>query len=300
MGTALTQHVHGIAADAAMEAVAHEFTRLERLWSVFDPQSEISELARCAGLHPMPVCTDTAAVLTQAKQLCVHTEGAFDVTAGPLIALWRIATLRGELPRRTDIAEARTLVRIDDLVIGDGLDHAFLRRRGQSLDLGGIGKGYAADRARELYAQHGVRHAVLDFGGHIVAVGCRSDGSPWKVGIQDPGASRGAWLGYLEADDTSVVTSGSYERPFEVAGQRLSHIIDPRTGRPGSDELTSVTVVMPSSTVADALATGFMVLGIERSLALLDSMPGVEAVFIDRRGTPTLTKGLVGRFHGAA
>jgi thiamine biosynthesis lipoprotein len=311
----LSQRVYGIHGAQCTERAAVEIARLERLWSVFLPHSEISELARSAGSHPSAISSDTATVLLAAKRWRAWSEGAFDVMGAPLFALWREAAARGRVPESSQVSACLKLVNDQDLVLdalSDGTPQdlsaarrpmletsaarAFLRRKGECVDLGGIAKGFAADRCRELYGQQGVRHAVLDLGGNAVVLGPRPDGSPWRVGIQSPWGAPGACIGYLEVEDCSVVTSGHYERYFEVAGRRYSHIVDPRTGHPVCNDLLSVTVVARSSMDADAVSTACSVLGLTRSLAMLADARDVEALFIDRSHAVHLTPGLVHRF----
>lgn len=316
MGTMLSQRVYGIHGTACAEAAAAEVARLERLWSVFIPHSEVSELARSAGSRPISISSDTATLLLAAKRWRIWSEGAFNVMGAPLFALWREAAARGCVPESSQVSACLELVNDQDLLLDVPSDiasrdaafaqrpireapaaRAFLNRKGECLDLGGIAKGYAADRCRELYLQQGIRHAVLDLGGNAVVLGTRPDGSAWRVGIQSPWGARGTCVGNLEVEDCSVVTSGHYERYFEIAGRRYSHIVDPRTGEPVCNDLLSVTIVARSSMDADAAATACSVLGLTRSLAMLQHATDVEALFIDRSHAVHLTPGLVHRYH---
>ena len=153
------------------------------------------------------------------------------------------------------------------------------------LDLGGIAKGYAADRGAEVLRQKGIGKALLDFGGNIYALGTKSDTEQWRIGIQNPFEPRGNFIGILNVSDLSVVTSGTYERYFELDGVRYHHILDPSTGFPADTGLVSVTIIAASSMTADALATGVFVLGITQGLTLVEAFDGVEAILIgdDRR-----------------
>ncbi|HKP58995.1 MAG TPA: FAD:protein FMN transferase [Polyangiales bacterium] len=296
MGTLVQQRVYGIGGERACAEAHAEIARLEALWSVFREDSEICQLARCAGRSSILVHEDTFAVLAQAMQLHGLSGGAFDITAGPLLKLWRQAAQRDSLPEPEELAAARALVGIHDLVLGPGCS-AQLGRKGQSIDLGAIGKGYAADRCLELYRQQGVRHALIDLGGNVAALGCRPDGAAWRVGIQAPGRPRGEWFGYLEVTDSSIVTSGSYERGYEVAGQRYSHVLDPRTGVPVSNAVLSATVMADSSTFADGLSTACLILGVERSLELANAL-GAEVLLLDEAGVHA-TAGIAQVFHAA-
>jgi FAD:protein FMN transferase len=170
---------------------------------------------------------------------------------------------------------------------------------GQSADLGGVGKGYAADRMLAVFRRHGVRSACLDFGGNVAVLSAKPDGSPWTVGVRHPGRA-GELIGVLEARNESVVTSGDDQRAVTGSdGVRRSHILDPRTGLPTESGLLSVTVTAQSSAVADALATALFAAGMREGAEFLLRYPGAQAVFIDRDATVYLTRGLAHRFRAA-
>jgi len=201
--------------------VSARVARLEALWSVFRPTSELSRLAAHAGDPCMVVAPATADIFRHAHKLHALTHGALDITSGSLVRLWRVAAERGYTPTSEELTAARALVNIADLEVTE-TDRARLRRMGQQLDLGAIGKGYAAERCIELYIQQGARHAMIDLGGNVAVLGSKPDGSAWRVGIQAPTGRRGEHLGYLEVRDCSVVTSGSYERVYEVAASVIN------------------------------------------------------------------------------
>lgn len=300
MGTDVAQRVYGLHAGRCAALAVSEIARLEGLWSVYRSQSTISQLGRSAGVQAIDIDADTSRILSMAKRFSEMTGGSFDVTAAPLLALWSEAAARGHLPDRAEIERLLPLVDSRDIELRPG-PQAFLKQRGQRVDLGGIGKGYAADRCVALYRQNGIRHALINLGGNVAVMGRKPDGAPWRVGIQAPHGPRGEWIGYLDAEDCSIVTSGSYERYFEIAGIRYSHIVNPLTGVPVMSDAASVTIVSTSSACGDALATACMVLGIERSLALIRKATAPEgllgAVLIDTHGQVYVTGDLEGRFH---
>ncbi|MGE5541891.1 MAG: FAD:protein FMN transferase, partial [Bacillota bacterium] len=197
-----------------------------------------------------------------------------------------------------EIERALSLVDYRDLQVNTQSGSASLSRTGQMVDLGGIAKGYAADRAREIYVRRGIRSAIVDLGGDVVVVGLGPGGSPWRVGIQHPEERQGTLVGVLRASNEAVVTSGDYERFVDTGGARYHHIIDPATGYPAQGGLTSVTVVCGDSTLADALATAVFVLGPERGSRLLHTLPGTGAVLVEAPPARRLhiTPGLQGRF----
>ena len=269
------------------------------------PDSPVVEIGRQAGIAPVRVGADLIQVLERALHFARISDGAFDPTIGPLTGLWGIGTHTQRVPEQTEIAAALDLVDWRDLVIDRDAGTVFLRRRGMSLDLGSIAKGYAGDEVARIAREAGLGHALIDLGGNIVLVGRRWRGradEPWRIGVRNPIEGRDAHLGVLEVYDTSVVTSGVNERFFEIPGPdgtggRFHHLLCTLDGFPVSNGLLSVTVVTGSSTDADALSTAAFALGYERGRALVDSMPGFEAIFVfdDRR--VKITDGLVGIFR---
>jgi thiamine biosynthesis lipoprotein len=171
-----------------------------------------------------------------------------------------------------------------------------LKKTGQSLDLGGIAKGYAADEVRHILTKNGVKSAMINLGGNIVAIGRRPDGKPWQIGIQNPLQPTGIYLGVISAEDKTVVTSGCNERFFMKDGVRYHHIIDPRTGKPAQSGLLSVTAVCKNSAEADALTTALFILGQEKGLKLLKKFKA-EAIFVKEDLSVFATPGLAKCFE---
>ena len=261
--------------------------------------SGIVAINRQAGLEPVKVRADLLEVLEKALHYAELSDGAFDPTVGPLVQLWGIGTDAQCIPGDEEIAAALELVNWRDVVIDRKAGTVFLRRQGMALDLGAIAKGYAGDEALRIAREAKVKRAVFDLGGNIVTLGWRIRGKkgkepqPWRIGIQNPLSDRGTYMGVLSVHDTSVVTSGVYERFFESGGKRYHHILSTANGYPVDNGLLSVTIVTESSTAADALSTTVFALGFERGKALVDSMPNTEAIFIfDDRGV-VITNGLI-------
>jgi FAD:protein FMN transferase len=282
MGTTVNQEVNGINAAQAAEDVFREIKRLEGLWSPFLGTSEITLLNTSAGIKPVPVSPETARILSFAKSVHSLSSGAFDISAGPLIQLWRESLQKGSPPREERINDAGALKGCAEIRVIAGCQ-AYLPRKGQSVDLGAVGKGYAADRAGEIYRRSGIRSACISLGGNVLVVGRRPGGECWTIGVRDPAGGRDECIGYFKVEDCSAVTSGGYERFVEREGSRYHHIIDPATGRPSASDAASVTVIASSSMVADALSTAAFVLGIEKGRRLIESLKGVQAVFVDNK-----------------
>lgn len=294
MGTLMAHKAFGRRGEECLAAVRAEIARLEGLLSRFVPGSDVSRVNRSAGLRAESLSPDGYAVLAQALDFC---RDGFDVTIAPLVALWAQGKAAGRAPEEAQIRRALALVDYRDLILEPQAGTAALRRAGQALDLGGIGKGFAGDRILALYRAFGVASAYSNLGGNVVTLGNRPDGAPWQIGIQHP-RQAGRLLGAVAVTGQSVVTSGDYQRYFiDAHGQRCHHILNPATGYPARSGLVSVSIVAASSLVADALSTILFVAGLEPGLEILQSYPGSEAIFVDEALHVWITPGLAGRFR---
>ena len=265
--------------------------RLERYLSLFRPESELSRFNALPGGTWMPVSEDTFALFCASVHYGRITDGAFDVTAGPLTALWRDAIKEQRIPADSDIISRKRLVDYKAISLDDGQGRVRLRCDGQSVDFGGIAKGYAADRVFDIMHKSAVQNAVINFGGTVGVLG-----KAQLIGIQHPCRPTGEPMGTLTLQNAFAVTSGGYERGFTVNGERYHHIIDPRSGMPSQCGLLSVTLVGEEAAALDALATAVFVLGAERSLPLLRSMK-IEALFVTAEGAVLVTPGLEKSFR---
>lgn len=218
------------------------------------------------------------------------TNGAFDITIAPLSSLWNFTDTSPVIPEKEDIANALTRVGYENISI-DG-EKVFLLDNA-SIDLGGIAKGYIADKLKEFFLSKDVKSAVINLGGNILEIGNKPNGQPYLVGIQYPFEQSGKTIATVKTFDKSVVTSGCYERYFELNEQIYHHILDPKTGYPVNNELLSVTIISDDSTLGDCLSTACYVLGYEDSVKLLDSLPDVEGIFVDKDFALHLTDGLI-------
>jgi thiamine biosynthesis lipoprotein len=298
MGTVITHKVFGEKAQEALRAAGAETVRLEKLLSRFLPDSDISRLNNMAGRGTVQVSCETFEVLTGAYGYSKRCQGSFDVTVGPLADLWRVLKRASSPPAEPEIKKVLPLVDYTGLILNDGYD-AGLKKRGQSVDLGGIGKGYAADGIIDVFKGFGVASAYTNLGGNVAVIGSKPDGSPWRVGIQHP-RKPGELIGAVSVTDKSVVTSGDYRRCFIGAdGKRYHHILDPKTGYPADQGLISVTVVSESSMAADALSTVLFTSGLHRGAEILKAFPGTEATLIDTDLRIHITRGLIDAFQAA-
>jgi thiamine biosynthesis lipoprotein len=273
------------AADACIRAAFDVQDRVNELMSYQREDSELSTVNRNAGDKPVSVDPLTFEVLQRSVQFSKLSDGAFDVTVGPLMDLWKAAGEANVPPTEEALTEARTKVGYEKLILDEKNMTVGFAVRGMRVDLGGIGKGYAVDKAVEAMKKLGAIGGMVDLGGNIRCFGQPPRGQEqWRVGLQDPNVGPDEMdssriLLILALTEQSVATSGDYRRFVEVRGTKQSHIIDTGTGK-GADKLVSDTIIAADATTADALSTAVNVLGPEKGLALIERLPDVEAILI--------------------
>ncbi len=266
----------------AIKAAFAEIEKVEQAASTYRPTSEVSRLAAAAGGPPMAISECLGRLLRRGMEIAEETDGAFDMTCGPLVRLWRKTWKRGKAPTRQQIEAARALVGRHALELSPDGRRARLLKPGMSLALGGIAKGYAVDQAVAAIRQVGITSALVDAGGDIYALGSPPYRDKWLVGVRDPANPKGILPKALAVANQAVATSGDYLQFGTVKGHRYSHILDPRTGRP-VEKMASVTVVAPDATTADAYATAASVLGPQKAIEFGESRRGVEMLVIYRK-----------------
>jgi thiamine biosynthesis lipoprotein len=270
---------------ACIEAAMEMQRRVDLLMSYHNPDSLLNQVNRLAGAEPVVVDELTFEVLERAVRASELSGGAFDVTVGPLIDLWRRAGEANEPPTDAALAEARGKVGYDKLILNERDRTVRFAVEGMRVDLGGIAKGYAIDKSVEAMKSRGALGGMVDIGGDVRCFGRPpKEQTHWLIGLQDPAVGPEDFgstepLLVLSISDAAVTTSGDYRRFVEVEGQKQSHIMDTSTGR-GADKLVSVTIIAPHATTADALATAVSVLGSDKGLALVESLDNVEAILI--------------------
>lgn len=303
MGTLVRVSAYGrgeASLKSAVEAVLAEISRLEELFSVNIAGSDIDRInadpARAGGHE---VSAETYELLKLALSEAKATGGAFDPTVGALVRFWGIGTENPHIPSAADDGDIAEMlgavgwdkVRLRETSGADGQERAayFVSAgAGQALDLGAVAKGYAADRAAAILREHGVKSALVDIGGNLMAIGSSPKRREWRLGFQDPFRPRGNYFASISASDATIVTSGAYERFVMKDGVAYHHILDPKTGRPASSDLDSVSIVMEqagsglNSARADALATGLFVMGFDRAVKFLEGHGDVQAVLVSR------------------
>lgn len=295
MGTSL--QIRAIGPDAArlevaLDAAVAEIRRVEDLMTDWRP-SPLEELNAAAGKGPQLVPRELAELVQLAVDVGALTEGAFDVTYAGVGRLWDFKARPPRVPTDAEIAEALRVVDYRRLAVDLEASTVELPA-GARIGLGGIAKGYGVDRAMAVLMEHGIENAIVNAGGDLKALGTKL-GAPWEIAIVHPRDEERV-IALLPVSNTCVVTSGDYERFFELDGKRYHHILDPRTGRP-SEGCMSATVVAPDAALADALATSLCVLGPERGLQLVERLPRVEALVVDMAGEVRASKGLQPRLR---
>jgi thiamine biosynthesis lipoprotein len=281
---------YGPNAEPAVTSAIQEMTRLEALLSNYREDSEISAINRDAGGAAVPISLETEQVLKQALRYATVTQGAFDPTIGPIVELWGIGKKEDFVPSDEQIAAALKHVDYRRLELDEQQHTARLKDKGMSIDVGGVAKGYILDHMEAVLKSQGIQSALINGGGDIRGIGQKPDGTPWRIGLQDPRQTDGiaAKISLTNWDD--IETSGDYQRFFDRDGVRYHHIFDPKTGKP-TQTMSSASTVLREG-MEDIPSNVLMILGKEQSLKLLQQFPGIEAIFIDYNGTVSYTPGL--------
>jgi thiamine biosynthesis lipoprotein len=279
------------AALAAFDGVFREFDRLDASMSVWREGSDVRRLNAAAGDRPVPVSREVIEVLGIAHEVSEWTAGKFDVTFGALTDLWKFDHDQdNRVPDPEEVRRRLVLVDYRALQIDAGAGTAFLTRKGMRVHLGGIGKGYAVDRAVAILRERGLEDFMIQAGGDMYVAGRRGD-RPWRLGIRDPRGPADRSFAVLDLADSTLSTSGDYERFFFKDGRRYHHILDLDRGMPATG-CRSVTLVSDRAVLADAVAKGVFVLGPAEGMALIERLPGLEGVIVSATNEVLVSSGL--------
>jgi len=273
-----------------------EIRRLEQILSTWIPESELSRVNAHAGQKAIDVSPETMEVLAKSIEMDQLTEGGFNIVIGPAVEAWNVSR-EGRIPTREELEAIRPLIQLENLHLDTKTGTAFLALPGMRVDIGGIGKGYAADLAAEVMQQTGASAGVVAISGDIKTFGRMPDEKRFVFGIQHP-RKEGALLGQLELEDEAVSTAGDYQRFFMEHGIRYHHILDPRTLQPARLS-QSVTVVAKQGVIADGLDTGIFVMGPKKGMALIERLKDVEGIIVGADGKVFVSSGLEERFLGS-
>ena len=297
MDTVMSITVYGKGAAEAASAARQEVEALNAKLSRTEADSLISQLNAHAGDGTaVDMDGDTLELLTFAKSVSQLLPGCFDITIAPVMDAWGFTGEERHMPDDDTLAAAMALVDSDKLLIDEAAGTARLETAGMSVDLGAVAKGWAAARAEAVLREAGVTSALLDLGRNITAVGPKTDGTAWRVGVADP-EDDSQYLCIVSLEDQTASTSGGYERWFEEDGVRYHHIIDPKTGYPADSGLKSVTVISSNHLLADALSTTLFVAGPEAALDFWRSRDDFELVLCTDQGQLLVTEGLEAGFE---
>jgi len=280
--TVVTLSLYGDPDDSVYTKVFARLHQIENLMSDYQAGSEISQVAQKAGVGSVKVSPETLAVLKSALAESALTGGIFDPTIGPITHLWNVEGDHPTVPSAQAIAQARTFVNWKDVVIDEAAGTVALKRPGMTLDFGGVAKGFAMDEAVKIAKGMGVKAGVFNMGNSSIGfLGRKPNGEPWRVGVQNPFQPAAKSFAIVEGTEMTVETSGPYERFFLQDGKRYHHIMDPRTGSPADSGLEQVTVLLPLDTkLADGLSTSCFILGLDKGMALIESLPEAAAIFV--------------------
>jgi thiamine biosynthesis lipoprotein len=271
-----------LSAEKNIDRSIDEIQRIENLISEWKPETQISEVNRNAGIKPVKVDPEVFALTEKGIYFSKLTDGAFDISIVAMDKIWKFDDSMNELPSEESIKNSVKNVGYQNIILDKTNSTIFLKNKGMKIGFGSIGKGYAADKTRELIKSLGVKAGIINASGDISAWGNQPDGKPWAIGINDPFKDdKIAAVLYLK--ENAVTTSGSYEKYAEIHGKRYSHIMNPKTGYP-STGLTSVTVVGSNATMANGFSTSIMVLGKKEGLKLIKKFPEYQYLLITDTG----------------
>lgn len=263
-----------------IDLAVKEIQRIEKLLTTYNDQSETNQINLNAGIKPVKVSTETIHLIQRSIRISEITQGAFDISYGSVDkSLWNFDTKMQSLP---DAAVAKKMVRLinyRNIEINVAESTVYLKEKGMRIGFGGIGKGYAAERAKYILKNESVEGGIVNASGDLTTWGLQPDGTAWTIGIVHPNFANTVFS-YMNVTDMAVATSGNYEKFIMIEGKKYSHTINPRTGLPVTG-IKSVTIISPNAEIADAMATPVTIMGIEAGLAMINQIKQIEAIIID-------------------
>ena len=261
------------------DAVA-EISRIEKLLTTFNESSQTNLINRNAGIAPVKVDREVFDIIHRSKRISDVTQGAFDITYGSVDKkLWNFDKNMTSLPDAETAKKAVHLINYRNVILDEKKCTVFLKEKGMRIGFGGIGKGYAAERAKYILQQKGVESGIVNAAGDLTTWGYQPNGKEWTIGIADPDSAHHPFS-YLSITDMAIATSGNYEKFITINGKRYSHTIDPKTGLPVTG-IKSVTIISPNAEVADAMATPVMIMGIKVGLDMVNQVKGLACIIVD-------------------
>ena len=279
-----------IQANEYIDSAVNEVKRIENLISDWIPTTQISEVNRNAGLKPVKVDAEVIELVTRANKISKLTNGAFDISYASMDKIWKFDGSMKAMPTPEAIKKSVEKIGYQNIIINEQDKTIFLKTEGMKLGLGGIGQGYIADKVKAVLQSKGCTSGIVNVSGDINTWGKQIDGKLWSVGIINP-MNKNKVFATFPLEDSAVETSGSYEKFVIFNGIRYSHIIDPRTGYPATG-IVSVSVFAKQTEIADAMATGIFVLGVDVGLDLVNQLKGIECIIVDDKGKIHTSKGI--------
>lgn len=269
---------------ACIDQAIREVQRIEKLLTTFHESSQTNQVNAKAGIEPVVVDAEVFNLIERAQKISKLTHGAFDITYGSIDKrLWNFDTSMTALPDAETARASVRLINYKNIILDRERYTVYLKEKGMRIGFGGIGKGYAADCAKKVMQREGVTDGIVNAAGDLTVWGSQPNGQPWTIGIADPG-TREFPFGSVLLTDTSVATSGNYEKFVVIAEKKYSHTINPKTGLPVSG-IQSVTIIAQHAELADAMATPVMVMGINPGLNLINQLPGIACIILDDNHT---------------
>ena len=272
------------------EAIA-EIRRIEKKISSWNNDSETNVINKNAGIKPVKVSAELFQLITRAKQLSVITDGAFDISYASIDEIWKFDGSMKVLPTEKEVKRSIARIGYEKIILDEVKQSVFLKEKGMKIAFGAIGKGYAADKAKEFLVSKGVKGGIINASGDLTTWGTKANGEKWLVGIVNP-LDKSKFFSWLPVVESSVATSGNYEKYFMYEGKRYSHIIDPRTGYPTSG-VHSVSVFSKKAELCDALATAIFIMGTNTGLALINQLRGTDVIIVDSNNKIHKSNGII-------
>jgi thiamine biosynthesis lipoprotein len=267
-------------ANEKIECGIREIQRIERLLTTFNEFSETNRINAASGIEPVVVSRETFNLIQRSLRISALTQGAFDISYGSVDKrLWNFDEQMTALPDKETAKKMVRLINYQNIVLDDENGTVYLREKGMRIGFGGIGKGYAAERAKQVMKLQGVESGVVNASGDLTTWGLQPTGKQWTIAIADPNNSQQSFS-FLEISDMAVATSGNYEKFATIAGKKYSHTINPHTGLPVSG-IKSVTIITTNAEIADAMATPVTIMGINAGLDMINQMKNIEAIIVD-------------------
>lgn len=269
-------------AEKDIRLAINEIKRIERLISSWDKNSQTSLININAGVKPVKVDSELFDLIARSKNISQLTDGAFDISFASMERIWKFDGSVTTMPSVEKIKSSVEKVGYENVILDQQKNTVFLKKKGMKIGFGAIGKGYAADKAKQLLMKKGVVAGIINASGDLTTWGHQSDGKPWKVGIKNP-LNKNKIFAWFPVSNRAIVTSGNYEKYIMIEGKRYAHIINPKTGYP-SRGVISVSVFAPKAELADALATSIFVMGTEKGLYMINQLANIDCIVVTDNG----------------